>query len=345
MLSRRDFIRQANGVAIAIPFISLVGCDDVDVGEILGFSGQTMGTTYNVKVADVPESLETEALAADIHATLHSVDLRMSTYRPDSEISGINAGPAGQPVAVSGETAHVIETALAAATMTGGAFDPTIGPLVDFWGFGPKGKRNGAPVPSEVETVRLAVDYRKVSLADGAVSKAVSDLQLDLSGVAKGYGVDKVAELLDARGLENYLVEVGGELRARGRAAEDRPWKIGIEKPQLVAGDLQRTVDLDGDALATSGNYRIFFEAGGKRYPHIIDPRTGWPVDHKLASATVVAATTMEADAMSTSMLALGPVEAMELATKHDIAAFFIVGQDSEFTESASPEFARRFIA
>ncbi len=345
MLSRRDFIRHANGVAIATPFLSLVGCGDGDENDFLSFNGQTMGTTFSVKVAKAPEALDRQALAAEIQATLDSVDGRMSTYRADSELSRINAAPAGATTAVSADTAEVIGAALRAAELTGGAFDPTIGPLVDLWGFGPKGVRHSAPTAVEIEAARSAVDHRRIAVQDGAVGKTAADAHLDLSGVAKGYGVDKVAALLESKGVANYLVEVGGELRAKGRAAGDRAWRIGIEKPNLAGGEFQRVLDLDGDALATSGNYRIFFEDHGKRYAHIIDPRSGAPLDHDLASATVVAASTMEADALSTSMLVLGPEAAMAFATEHDIAAFFIVGRDGAFTDAASPAFARRFSA
>jgi len=345
MLSRRDFIRHANGVALATPFVSLVGCGDVDADEMLSFSGQTMGTTYSVKVAKAPAALDRQALAADIQAALDAVDGRMSTYRADSELSRINGQQAGVATPVSAETAKVVAAALRASELTGGAFDPTIGPLVDLWGFGPKGARYSAPSAAEIETARAAVDYRRVTLQDGAVGKTSADTHLDLSGVAKGYGVDKISELLESKGLHNHLVEVGGELRAKGRAAGDRAWRIGIEKPSVAGGEFQRVLDLDGEALATSGNYRIFFEDQGKRYAHIIDPRTGAPLDHNLASATVIAASSMEADALSTSMLVMGPEAAMAFVTEHDIAAFFIVGRDGAFTEAASPAFARRFSA
>jgi thiamine biosynthesis lipoprotein len=304
-----------------------------------------MGTTYSVKVAKAPDGLNKDALASRIDAVLSAVDARMSTYRVDSELSAINAAGAGERVAVSADTAKVVDAALAAATLTGGAFDPTIGPLVDLWGFGPKGARQSAPSTESITAALGSVGHRKVAVEGGEIAKAASDVHLDLSGVAKGYGVDKVAELLESQGVANYLVEVGGELRAKGRADEDRAWRVGIEKPNLAGGDFQRVIDLDGDALATSGNYRIFFEADGKRYAHIIDPRTGRPLDHKLASATVVAASTMEADALSTSMLALGPEAGMALATEHGIAAFFIVGENGDFTEAASPAFAKRFSA
>ncbi len=344
MLSRRDFIRHANGIAIATPFLSLVGCGEFGDDELLSFSGETMGTTYNVKVAKAPDTLDTEALASQITSILQTVDAQMSTYRADSELSLVNAAAAGEWVPVSAETAMVVGSALKAAELTGGAFDPTIGPLVDLWGFGPKGARSSAPSASAIDAARASVDHHHVALKDGAIGKTASETRLDLSGIAKGFGVDQIAELLESQGLRNYLVEVGGELRAKGRPVDDRAWRVGVEKPTLAGGQFQRVLELDGDAMATSGNYRIFFDADGERYAHIIDPRSGKPLEHRLASATVVAASTMEADALSTAMLALGLEDAAALATEHDIAALFISGSGDAFTETASPAFERRFI-
>lgn len=345
MLSRRDFIRHANGVAIATPFLSLVACGEAGENGLLSFNGSTMGTTYSVKVAKAPGSLDSDALAAEIKAALDAVDMRMSTYKSESELSSVNRAPSGAPVSVSDETAKVVDAALKTAELTGGAFDPTIGPLVDLWGFGPDGARRHAPDASAIEAARTAVDYRAITVDGATVAKTAANARIDLSGVAKGYGVDKVAELLESKGVADYLVEVGGELRAKGRPEEGRGWRVAIEKPNLSGGEFQRVLDLEGEALATSGNYRIFFEADGKRYAHIIDPRTGRPLDHNLASATVVAATTMEADALSTSMLALGPEAGMALAEREGVAAFFIYGGDGAFTEAASTAFANRFSA
>jgi len=345
MLSRRDFIRHANGVALATPFLSLVGCGDVDEDGILSFNGETMGTTYHIKVAQAPARLDQQGLAAEISAVLRDVDGRMSTYQAESEVSRINNAAAGERTPVSDDTARVVTAALTAAQITGGAFDPTVGPLVDLWGFGPKGSRHKAPPTADIDAARASVGYHNITLADGFVSKNSPDVHLDLSGVAKGFGVDKVAELFDSKGLTNYLVEVGGEIRTRGRADEGRAWRIGIEKPTLAGNEFERILDLNGEALATSGNYRIFFEDGGKRYAHIIDPRTGRPLDHLLTSATIIAPSSMQADALSTSMLVMGPEAAMAFVTERDIAAYFIIGKDGAFTDAASPAFARRFSA
>ena len=346
-LTRRDFIHKAQGVALATPFLSLAGCGDERAGGLISLGGETMGTSYSVKFRDLPRGLDRAALAGEIDDILETVNRQMSTYRPDSELSRFNGTAAGIWTPLSDDTRSVIEEALRISRLTAGAFDPTIGPVVDLWGFGPGGKQESPPGSKDLAAAREAVGFAKIETRRDApaASKQDAGVRLDLSGVAKGFSVDKLAEHLEARGIGNYLAEVGGELRASGQGPEERPWRVGIEKPTAMPGDLQRVVDLNGEALATSGNYRIFFQWDGRHYSHIINPRTGRPVDHELASATVVAATTMEADALSTSLLVLGPEAGMKLATEQDIAAFFITGNGGSFAEMASPAFERRIKA
>lgn len=340
MLSRREFVLGVNGVILTFPFLGLVGCDD-DGDALHHLKGKTMGTTYNVKLAPAANQPDLDLLSARIDESLKAVDHLMSTYRATSDISQFNADQANAPRSVDAATAEVVQSALAIAGMTGGAFDPTIGPLVDLWGFGPGGARGELPGAGEITAAMAHVDYRQIALDGRTIAKAGAGTRLDLSGIAKGYGVDVVAGLLDAEGVENYLVEVGGEVRTRGAPGEDRAWRLGIEEPTDTDRDVYKVVDLKRQALATSGNYRIFFEAGGQRYTHIVDPRSGRPVTHALASVTVLAPTTIEADALSTAMLVLGPEDAMAFARAHEIAAFLIERRDGVLVESASPAFDR----
>lgn len=345
-LSRRKFIGQAQGVVLATPFLSLVGCSD-DRGDSVTLAGETMGTTYSVKLVDAPRAVANEALEREIWDALETVNRQMSTYRTESELSRFNAAEAGTWVSTSSDTRSVIDAALRVSRLTSGAFDPTVGPVVDLWGFGAGGSEERMPSDEDIAAAQKIVGFSKVETKgdEPAVAKQAEGLRLDLSGIAKGYGVDKVAELLDEKGVENYLVEVGGELRSRGTGPTGKPWRIGIERPSGVPGDLQKVVDVKDAALATSGNYRIFFERNGQRYSHIINPQTGKPVEHDLASATVIAATTMEADALSTSLLVLGPEAGMELAVAQNIAALFVVGNGESFSERPSPEFIRHFMS
>lgn len=347
-LSRRDFIRQARGLALATPFLSLVACEDRDVKrKLTAIRGDTMGTTYSVKIADLPKSLDRGTLAAEIDRLLETVNDQMSTYRPRSELSRFNDAAAGVWEAVSPDTLAVVDEALRISRLTEGAFDPTVGPLVDLWGFGPGGESQRVPSAERIAAARARIGYDAVRTrsAAPALGKDRSGLRVDLSGIAKGFGVDKIAEHLEAAGVEHYLVEIGGELRGRGQSPEDRPWRVGIEKPRAAPGTVQRVVRVDGRAVATSGDYRIFFESAGQRFSHIVNPQSGRPVDHGLASATVVADTTMQADALSTALLVLGPEAGLALAKRENIAAHFVAKTGSGFEEFASPAFAEHRIA
>jgi len=343
--SRRDIIRRAQGLILASPFISLAACDGAGARKPTVIRGATMGTTYSVVIPRQSGGIDGRALKSDISRALETVNAQMSTYRADSELSRFNAAGADAPFAVSPDTARVVGQALDIGRMTDGAFDPTIGPLVDLWGFGPPGGRRGVPSEGEIEDVYAQVGYRGVAALDAppALFKDRPRARIDLSGIAKGFGVDKVARLLERSGVGYYLVEIGGEVRSRGYSPRGDAWRVGIERPD---GALRRRiVGLDGLGLATSGNYRIFFESEGVRYPHIIDPRSGRPVGHGLASVTVIAQTAMQADALSTALMVMGPKDGFELARENAIAAFFIARTDSGFTETATRPFLKHLIA
>jgi thiamine biosynthesis lipoprotein len=343
-LPRREFISRAQRIALATPFLSLAGCGEDSAGDLISFDGATMGTTYSVKLAHPLQRIDPSILAHDIAGLLESVNQRMSTYLASSELSRFNDASPERSTAISTDTLTVISESKRLHRLTGGAFDPTVGPLVDLWGFGPEGGKQSVPSSRKIKAAAEAIGFAKVESDDGtsSIHKQTPGTRLDLSGVAKGFAVDKVAEHLNAAGIEDYLVEVGGELRASGHGVGGRPWRVGIEKPAPAYGAVQHVVHLGGEALATSGNYRIFFEQAGRRYSHIINPKTGHPVEHDLASVSVIAATTLEADALSTSLLVLGAQAGMKLAEEQEIQAFFIVGGDGSFEELASPAFNRR---
>ncbi len=341
-VSRRDIIRQAQGLALATPFLSLVACDGGSAGRLTLVTGSTMGTSYSVKIPQLPARLDRDALERDIAEILEAVNRQMSTYRPDSELSRFNAGAPGTWIGVSPDTLAVVTEALRISRLTEGAFDPTVGPLVDLWGFGPGDSPQVVPAAERIETARRRIGHRHVrtKAAPPSLGKDRRDVQVDLSGIAKGFGVDKVAEHLERIGIDYYLVEIGGELRGRGYSPRGDTWRVGIERPVAAPGRVQRVVRLGGRALATSGDYRIFFERDGSRYSHIINPRDGWPVNHGLASVTVVAPTTLQADALSTALMVLGPEVGLALARREEIAAFFIAKTDGGFVERVTPTFA-----
>jgi len=342
--SRRDIIRRAQGLVLASPFISLAACDGAEARKPVVIRGATMGTSYSVTLPSRSGGIDVRGLETGISGVLETVNAQMSTFRTDSELSRFNAAASDAAFAVSPDTARVVRQALDIGRMTDGAFDPTIGPLVDLWGFGAPGARSGVPSQGEIDDAYTRVGYRGVAALQtpSALLKDRPRIRIDLSGIAKGFGVDAVARLLEQADIGYYLVEIGGEVRARGYSPRGDIWRVGIERPDGVAR--RRVVGLDGNGLATSGDYRIFFESDGVRYPHIIDPRSGRPVGHGLASVTVIAKTAMQADALSTALMVMGPKHGFELAQRNAIAAFFISKTDGGFKEAATQPFLKYLI-
>ncbi len=297
-------------------------------------TGTAMGTTYAIQ-ANCPGSLPGEPIDAEL-ARLNAL---MSTYDPHSELSRFNHGPIGEPQPVSPELVAVVAAAFMVSEQTRGAFDATVAPLVALWGFGADAARH-APGVQEVAQARRSVDYRRIAHSrDPPTLGKLRPATLDLSGIAKGFAVDRVAELLDDAGCGSYLIEFGGEIRARANAPGGGPWRVGVESPS--GPDYVNTLMIGTDALATSGDYRQYRESDGVRVSHIIDPRTGYPVRHRLASVTIVADTAMMADAYATAMLVMGEVEAGRFAGEMDLAALFVVRVDGGFELIHSKAMAR----
>ena len=289
----------------------------------LHLTGETMGSTFNVKLD--PAGHPAERLQEAVHAALQSVDARMSMYRPESELNGFNGAGAGVPVPLSAELFAVLATAQDISRWSGGAFDVTVAPAVETWGFGVN-KQRRVPAAEQVALQRGKVDWRELDLDPGqrTARKGRQGLQADLGGIAKGYGVDAVAKSLDGLGVAHYMIEVGGEVRTKGLNAASQPWQIGIEEPDATPQRARHIVPLTGRAMATSGDYRIYFEEGGRRYSHEIDPTTATPIAHRLCSVTVVADDCMRADGIATALIVLGPERGFELAERSGVAAQFI---------------------
>lgn len=286
-------------------------------------TGETMGSTWNMKVDPAGHSVE--ALGEAVRAALQAVDQRMSLYRPESELSAFNAAPSGVPIPLSSELFAVLASARQVSAWSGGAFDVTVAPAVETWGFGIR-KQRRVPPASAVAARRSVVDWRALSLdpVHRTAVKSMAGLQADLNGIAKGYGVDAAARALDALGVAHYMIEVGGEVRTKGLNASAEAWQIGIEQPDAMPQRARHVVPLSGRAMATSGDYRIYFEQDGRRYSHEIDPATVAPIAHRLCSVTVVADDCMRADALATALIVLGPDRAYALAEGSGIAAQFI---------------------
>ena len=311
--------------------------------------GRTMGTTFSVRIAHFSLNLEQKRqILGEIQGVLDEINRQMSVWDENSEISRFNKAPNGEFIEISLDFQAVVRRALEIAAATGGAFDPTVGPLVNLWGFGPQnGPQRDKPTAEQLAAVRASIGWQNIEIiADGRLGKRIPGLQLDLGAIAKGYAVDRVANLLLERGFSDFLVEIGGETRAFGQNPEYQAWKIGILRPDGTQ-NIQKTVFLtNGRAIATSGDYRNFYRAeSGEIETHIMDPRTGEPVRHKTASVSVLADDCMTADALATALFVLGPDEGLPLlaAKFPGVGALFILrGDDGSLREVASPNFFSR---
>jgi thiamine biosynthesis lipoprotein len=302
-----------------------------------------MGTTYSIKIAadkDQIEKIDAEKFQNSVDSILIQVNKEMSTYIPESEISIFNQSKSTEWFPISKDFANVMEMSLYISQKSAGAFDITVGPIVNLWGFGPDYKLEYVPTQKEIEMGLLSVGYNNIFVnpEPPSIKKKIKDIYIDLSAIAKGFGVDKVSDYLEVKNIENYMVEIGGEVRTSGKNAKSNKWQIGISTPDGGV-NLQRVVSLSGNSIATSGDYRNYFEKDGVRYSHTIDPRTGMPINHTLASVTVIHGSCMIADGMATAITVLGPDEGYELAIKEELPIFMIVREGNEFVEKMTPSF------
>lgn len=292
------------------------------------FSGETMGTGYTIKLVTRGgmRAGDLEALRSAVERELRSVQRAMSVFLPDSELSRFNEHGDGSPFPMSAETFHVFQRAAQIGQESGGAFDITVGPIASLYGFGPDPFRVRLPSEEELALLRSRVGHWMLELdpVARAVRKKHVDVRCDLSAIAKGYGVDRIAAVLAGRRIADFMVEIGGEVRVRGRNPDRRPWRIAIERPIPDTSEIHRVVPLRDQAIATSGDYRIFYVKDGKRISHTIDPRTGRPVEHSVASVTVIADDCESADAWATALMVLGPEEGGVLAERRGMAALFL---------------------
>lgn len=329
-------------VASLLMFV-LVACEEApDVGTETAFSGGTMGTTFTVKVVDLPEKLGAVEVQAQISAILKDVNDKMSLWVPDSELVRFNKSNSTEWQTVSEDLYKVTAAAQGISEMTAGQFDVTLEPLIKIWGFSTKDKTNEPPAETEIAQAMEKVGYQKVSLQAQplAMKKAHPELTVNLSAIAKGFGIDQLADYLESQGVANYMVEIGGDLRVKGTNAARQPWRIAIEKPDVTSRSVHRVIAVQGAGMATSGDYRNYFEKDGQRYTHIINPTTGRPVMHKLASVTVLSDSAMMADGLATALLVMGHEDGPALAEKHGIAAFFLIRDGEGFVEKKSSHFA-----
>ena len=326
---------------LAFFFWILTSSLSAQTAERLTISGQTMGVVdYSVVAFGDPGSVD--ELKSAIHQELESVNQRMSTYIADSEVSKFNASESLDWFPVSQATADVVNRAQQISQLTDGAFDITVQPLVALWHFS-KDKSDSPQIPTaaEIKTTLNRIGYQKltVRLTPPALKKSIPDLQIDVSAIAKGYAVDQVATRLRSQSIDNFLVEVGGEVRAAGQKADEQPWKVGIEKPVSQSREPYQIVELKNQSLASSGDYRNFFEVDGKRYSHTIDPRTGYPVSHSVTATSVISQDCMTADAFATALMVLGEKEGVQAAVRADVEALLLIKQKNGITSERTNNF------
>ena len=284
--------------------------------------GMVFGTVYHITYQS------SKSLQKDIEAELAKVDASLSPFNKRSIITAVNEN---RDTVVNKMFSDVFALAMKISDSTNGAFDITVAPLVNAWGFGFKG--GAIPSRHQVDSLKALVGYHKVSLTNGRVSKTDPRIMLDCSSIAKGYGCDVVAKFLSAKGIDNYMVEIGGEIVTRGISEKRLPWKIGVTKPTddslNVNQEIQTIINVTDKAMATSGNYRNFYYKNGRKYAHTIDPSTGYPVQHNILSSTVIADDCATADAYATAFMVMGLDKAKTILSRHpELMAYFILASD-----------------
>ena len=328
-----------------------VGCIWVSVTEAKNIaqraetliSGRTMGTVYHVKLVS-SEPIETAPLKSVMDSILAALNASMSTYDPHSEISRLNNAKAEEAVAVSDDFVRVMQLANKIYRLTQGAWDGSVAPLIDLWGFGPNGQLTEVPSSDAIAAAHQKVGFHLIQLEkDRFLIKKKSYVTLSLASIAKGYGVDRLTELLNQKGYSDFLVEIGGEVYAKGSNAKGDPWRVGINRPDS-GGRLDavyRVVKLSQTALATSGDYRQFYEIDGKRFSHVIDPKTGYPVQNGVVSASVVAANCALADGLATALMVMGPEKGLALINQlKGVEALMVVrDENGQLVDYVSSDF------
>ncbi|MEM8987711.1 MAG: FAD:protein FMN transferase [Pseudomonadota bacterium] len=301
--------------------------------QVIELTGQTMGSTYNIVVVDRAGEMDRVTLQSAIDETLALVNARFSNWDSESEVSRFNRLQTTAPVPISEDFREVMEIAYEVHAASEGQFDVTLAPLVELWGFGAPGPSQTPPSDAAIAAVMESIGQTRALALENEgpqLRKTVPTATIYLAAIAKGYGIDKVAETIASLGAEDYMVEIGGDLVAAGVNPSGQAWRIGVERPDAINRRVEEIVEISGLGMATSGDYRNYFEENGVRYSHIIDAETGRPVTHTTASVTVLAQTGALADAWATALLVLGAERGMSIAEKHDIGALFIVRRQDD---------------
>jgi len=327
---------------VSIFAVTLSGCES-NAERIEVLSGPTMGSTYTVKYVYNAATPAVDAVGVEVQSILDEVDRQMSTYRLDSNIALFNQSPANTCMQMPQPVLDLAQYGYELSRISDGAFDLTLGPLLNLWGFGPQARGKQVPSAEDIAQAKAKVGYQHVRVVNDQLCKD-ADVQVEFNSIAAGYTVDRISERFTKLNIDSYMIEVTGELIAKGRKPDGSPWRIAMEQP-LGDGQrvIQRVLEIDGYGVNTSGDYRNYFEEGGVRFSHTLDPQVGAPISHRLASVTVVDPSALHADGLGTLLLVLGPERGLAFAEEHKIAAFFVMRDGEGFTTQVSSEFSRMF--
>jgi len=324
--------------ALLFILMLLTACNRGPTVERLG--GPTMGSSYSIQYVREPGGPAPAQVQAAVEAILNGIDQHYSTYRGDSTVSQFNLLPANQCMALPPDMLELAAFGQHLAEQSGGAFDLTVEPLLDLWGFGPQARHMQVPDPQALAQARQRVGYRHLHIQGQALCKD-APVQLDFNSIAAGHAVDLIATRLQAMGVASFVAEVTGELKAVGRKPDGSPWRIALELPREDRQIARQVIPLNGLSVSTSGDYRHYFEDNGRRYSHTFDARLGRPVQHDLAAVTVLDASALRADGYSTLLLILGPQRGWDFAMTHGLPAVLVTRAEGGFVSRATPAFER----
>jgi len=337
-MNRLSTVKGVVALFLIISTLLITGCGNSQHNEEAYLEGKTMGTTYHIKF--YAEQVDPQAIQAEIDAVLVDINQSMSTYIEDSEINTFNRLDANEVMPISDDFRAVISESMRIGNSTK-TLDVTMGPLIDLWGFGPDKKPTKRPTDEALANMVSNIGIDKLVLNEQGLAKTVADLELSFSATAKGYGIDKVAELLQSKGITDYMVEIGGELRIAGTKPDNQAWRIAIEQPDANPGErkVHRVLTPGNNGIATSGDYRIFYTMDGETYTHLIDPMSGMPIKHDLVSVTVLHPSAMTADGLATALTVMGMEKAQRYAQQHDLPVYLIAKSAQGLVTYSSPAF------
>jgi thiamine biosynthesis lipoprotein len=315
----------------------LVGCGP----QVAEFGGPTMGSHYSIKYVAGANTPGQAKVQADVEGVLAEVDQQLSTWRADSDLSRFNALPAGSCAPMPAPVRELVTFANTLWQESDGAFDITVEPLMNLWGFGPQSRSQEVPSAEQIAAAKALVGQANLRIDGEQLCKDIA-LQLDLNSIVAGYTVDRIATLLGTLGIDSFLLNVTGELKAAGKKPDGSAWKVAIESPREDIEVAEQVLELNGMGVSTSGDYHNYFERNGQRYSHTLDPRTGAPITHALAEVTVLDASTLRADGLSTLLMVLGPERGFAFAEEQGIAALFVSRTANGFHSQATAAFTRQ---